>query len=151
MPPVIRKMRHSDLAALVKLRHVTFFDDGKISREADRAGLAKLIDGDGFEAGFVAEIDGEPIGSCLFVREEIEPLHEVSPWLAGLVVAENHRGQGLGTTLIAAVERHAHAVGCREFYLYTDSAEALYIKLGWTVAERMDIDGEPLVLMKRKL
>lgn len=151
MSPIIREMRHSDLAALVALRRATFFDDGKISEEADRAGLAKLIDGDGFEAGFVAEIDGLPIGSCLFVREEIEPLHDVSPWLAGLVVAEEHRGQGLGRTLVEAVERHAHAEGCRELYLYTDSAEALYAKLGWAVAERMVVDDEPLVLMKRKL
>lgn len=151
MSAIIRKMRHSDLAVLVALRHAAFFDDGKISMEADRDGLEKLIDGDGFEAGFVAEIDGEPIGSCLFVREEIEPLHDVSPWLAGLVVAEKHRGQGLGRTLAEAVERHAYAAGCQELYLYTDSAEALYAKLGWTVADRMVIDGEPLVLMKRKL
>lgn len=102
MFPIIRKMRHSDIGPLTGLRQVTFFEDGKISREADAAGLANLIDGDGYDAGFVA-----------------------------------------------IVEKHARSVGCDELYLYTDAAEALYAKLGWVVAERMVIDGEPLMLMKR--
>ena len=149
MSPTIRKMRHPDIGPLTGLRQITFFEDGKISREADAAGLANLIDGDGYEAGFVAEVDGELAGSCLFVREEIEPLHDVSPWLAGLVVAEPYRGRGLSRLLVEIVEKHARSVGCDELYLYTDAAEALYAKLGWVVAERMVIDGEPLMLMKR--
>lgn len=150
MSPIIRKMRHSDLASLTALRHVAFFADGNHTREADAIALSGLIDGDGFETGFVVEVDGELAGSCLFVREEIEPLHDVSPWLAGLVVATPYRGDGLGRMLIEAVEKHARSVGCNELYLYADAAEALYAKLGWAVAERMVIDGEPLVLMKRK-
>ena len=31
----------------------------------------------------VAKVDGEPIGTCLLVGSEIEPNHDVSPWLAG--------------------------------------------------------------------
>lgn len=151
MSPIIRKMRHSDLAWLVELRQITFFEDGKISRTADAAGLTELIDGDGFETGFVAEIDGKPAGSCLFVREEIEPLHDISPWLAGLVVAEPYRRRGLSRMLVGAVEEHARSVGSNELHLYTDAAEGLYARLGWAVAERMVIDGEPLVLMKREL
>ncbi|WGD55136.1 hypothetical protein QA641_15325 [Bradyrhizobium sp. CB1650] len=32
----------------------------------------------------VAKADDEPIGMCLLVDSEIEPNHDVSPWLAGL-------------------------------------------------------------------
>lgn len=151
MSPIIRKMRHSDLAPLAELRHVIFFGDGKITQEADTADLAKLIEGDGYEVGYIAEVDGKLAGSCLFVREEIERLHDVSPWLAGLIVAEAYRGHGLGSKLVRAVEKHAQSKGCDELYLYTDSAEALYSKLGWAVVERTVVDGEPLVLMKRKV
>lgn len=150
MSIIIRIMRHSDLASLAALRHVAFFADGKHAREADVLALARLVEGDGFEAVFVAEVDGELAGSCLFVREEIEPLHDVSPWLAGLVVAEHHRGRGLGRMLIEAVETHARSANCRELYLYTDAAVALYARLGWIAVERMVVDGEPLVLMQRK-
>lgn len=150
MSPIIRKMRHSDLAPLAALRHVAFFADGKHSQEADIIALGGLLDGDDLEVGLVAEVDGKPVGSCLLVREEIDPLHDLSPWLAGLIVAESHRGQGLGRVLVEAIEQHAKAVGCKDIYLYTDAAEALYAKLGWIVVERMLVDSEPLVLMQRK-
>ncbi len=151
MSIVIRMMRHSDLVPLAALRHATFFAEGGHTQEADVVALASLVEGDGFEAGLVAEIDGELAGSCLFVREEFEPLHDVSPWLAGLVVAEPYRGRGLGRMLIETVEKHARSVRCNDLYLYTDAAEALYARLGWVAVERMVIDGAPLVLMQRKL
>ena len=44
----------------------------------------------------VAKLDGEPIGTCLLVGSEIEPNHDVSPWLAGLFVVPERRRQGAG-------------------------------------------------------
>ena len=42
----------------------------------------------------VAKVDGEPIGTCLLVGSEIEPNHDVSPWLAGLFVVPERRQKG---------------------------------------------------------
>jgi len=42
-------------------------------------------------------------------------------------------------------------VGCGELHLYTITAEPLYAKLGWTVRERFDSNGEKFVLMARSL
>ena len=42
----------------------------------------------------VAKVDGEPIGTCLLVGSEIEPNHDVSPWLAGLLVVPERRSAG---------------------------------------------------------
>jgi hypothetical protein len=42
----------------------------------------------------VAKADGAPIGTCLLVESEIEPNHDVSPWLAGLFVAPERRQKG---------------------------------------------------------
>ncbi|MBV9462421.1 MAG: GNAT family N-acetyltransferase [Bradyrhizobium sp.] len=39
----------------------------------------------------VAGPDGETAGTCLLVESEIEPNHDVSPWLAGLFVAPEYR------------------------------------------------------------
>jgi predicted N-acetyltransferase YhbS len=55
----------------------------------------------------VAKADGEPIGTCLLVKSEIEPNHDVSPWLAGLFVVPEHRRKGAGSTLVRAIEDHA--------------------------------------------
>jgi hypothetical protein len=38
----------------------------------------------------VAKADGEPVGTCLLVESEIEPNHDVSPWLAGLFVVPSN-------------------------------------------------------------
>jgi GNAT superfamily N-acetyltransferase len=50
----------------------------------------------------VAKADGEPVGTCLLVESEIEPNHDVSPWLAGLFVVPEHRRKGAGAALIRA-------------------------------------------------
>jgi GNAT superfamily N-acetyltransferase len=48
----------------------------------------------------VARVDGEPIGTCLLVGSEIEPNHDVSPWLAGLFVVPERRRKGAGAILV---------------------------------------------------
>jgi predicted N-acetyltransferase YhbS len=52
----------------------------------------------------VAKADGEPVGTCLLVESEIEPNHDVSPWLAGLFVVPEHRQKGAGAALVRATE-----------------------------------------------
>ena len=46
----------------------------------------------------VAKADGEAIGTCLLTESEIEPNHDVSPWLAGLFVVPGHRRKGAGAS-----------------------------------------------------
>jgi predicted N-acetyltransferase YhbS len=48
----------------------------------------------------VAKADGEPVGTCLLVESEIEPNHDVSPWLAGLFVVPEHRRKGAGAACV---------------------------------------------------
>src|SRR5258708_11895014 len=55
----------------------------------------------------IAKADGEPIGTCLLVESEIEPNHDVSPWLASLFVVPAHRRQGAGAVLVGAIEDQA--------------------------------------------
>jgi GNAT superfamily N-acetyltransferase len=59
----------------------------------------------------VAKVDGEPIGTCLLVESEIEPNHDVSPWLAGLFIVPEHRRKGAGAELVRAVEDQARQRG----------------------------------------
>ena len=55
----------------------------------------------------VAKADGEPIGTCLLAESEIEPNHDVSPWLAGLFVVPERRRKGAGAVLVRAIEDQA--------------------------------------------
>ena len=63
----------------------------------------------------VAKLDGEPIGTCLLVEREIEPNHDVSPWLAGLFVTPAHRRKGAGAVLVRAGLSASSACKCRGY------------------------------------
>lgn len=147
----VRPLQATDIGVIAALRHAAFFSDGKRTLDEDAAGLLDLLRGDGYEAAFVVEVDGRPVGTCLFVRQEIGALHQVTPWLAGLVVASPFRRLGLGRSLVGAVETHAAKVGCGKLHLYTEDAEPFYRALGWSVTERMTVKGEPLILMNKAI
>lgn len=151
MRPTIEAMAEGDVEAIAGLRLEAFFEGTGRTLEEDVAGLRGLIAGDGFEAAFVARERGRPIGSCLLVRDEISSPHDLTPWLAGLVVEEAYRGGGIGTALVKTVEAHAASAGIGMLYLYTWQARGFYEALGWTAVETFKQDGEPMLLMSRKL
>jgi GNAT superfamily N-acetyltransferase len=105
----------------------------------------------GYETALLAEVDGRPAGICLFVREEIDPKHDLTPWLAALYVAPKFRKRSVGSALVRAIEQHARDVSCAQLHLYTITAEPFYARLGWSVRERFDWHGEKFVLMAREL
>jgi len=149
MPPVVEAMREADVGAIARLRFDAFFRGSTRTLEEDAAGLRALLDSDSAEAAFVARIDGMAVGSVLLVRRELEPAHDLTPWLAGLVVAEPHRGGGIGSALVGAVERRAAAAGFGALYLYTWESRDFYSRLGWEQVETFRQDGEPMMLMSR--
>ena len=132
-------------------RYDAFFAQDGSTFEESRDALRAWMGGLGYETALLAEVDGEPAGSCLFVREEIDPKHDLTPWLAALYVAPEFRRRGVGRALVRAIEQHARSVGCRELFLYTVTAEMVYAKLGWTVRDRFDSNGVPFVLMAQAL
>jgi GNAT superfamily N-acetyltransferase len=101
--------------------------------------------------GLVAKADGEPIGTCLLVESEIEPNHDVSPWLAGLFVVPEHRRQGAGAVLVRAIEDQARERGFSRLYLYTRDAVGFYLRLGWSVHDHTDWKGQQTAFMVRDL
>jgi GNAT superfamily N-acetyltransferase len=99
----------------------------------------------------VAKADGEPAGTCLLVESEIEPNHDVSPWLAGLFVDPEHRRKGAGAALVRAIEDQARQREFSRLYLYTSDAVGFYKSLGWQVLDRTNWKGFDTALMVRDL
>jgi predicted N-acetyltransferase YhbS len=99
----------------------------------------------------VAKADGEPIGTCLLTESEIEPNHDVSPWLAGLFVVPERRRKGAGAVLVRAIEDQARQRGSSRLYLYTSDAVLFYERLGWEVLDRTNWKGFDTALMVRDL
>ncbi|WP_032925558.1 GNAT family N-acetyltransferase [Mesorhizobium loti] len=144
-------MTESDVEAAARLRVAAFFEDSARTAEEDADGLRLLLAGDGFEKALVARIGNLPVGTCLLVRHELEPAHDLTPWLAGLVVDHHHRNKGIGRALVAAIESRASSIGVERLYLYTWEARDFYAGVGWTVVEPFEQDGHPMLLMAREL
>jgi GNAT superfamily N-acetyltransferase len=99
----------------------------------------------------VAKAHGEPIGTCLLVESEIEPNHDVSPWLAGLFVVPEYRRKGAGAVLVRAIEDQARQRGFSRLYLYTIDSAGFYARLGWSVLDRTNWKGFDTALLVRDL
>ena len=132
-------------------RHDAFLADFDVSFE-EGVGHLHAVDADPGEAALVASEGEVPLGLCLLVRNELDPVHDLTPWLASLYVHEPYRGRGIGRALVRAVEDQARSLGHRRVHLYTDSAEQFYAHCcGWSTVEHFDWDGHPCVLMHRDL
>ena len=79
---------------------------------------------------FMAELNGEVVGTCALMRE-----HEGEFELAKMTVAESARGLGVGRALGEAAIAYARSIGARRIELFTNSsltpAIALYHTLGF--------------------
>jgi len=91
----------------------------------------------GFPITFVAVSDSEIAGSVSLHETEADDRPDYRPYLGALFVRSDHRGRGLGTALVRAVESHASRVGYSAIYLNAaDVFAPFYEQLGWRVVER---------------
>jgi amino-acid N-acetyltransferase len=88
------------------------------------------ITGEHLEHFFFVGFDGSPTG--LIGLE----LYGTDALLRSLVVVEDVRRKGLGSTLIDHAERYAASKGVRSIYLLTTTAEAFFKRLGYERIER---------------
>lgn len=123
----------------------------KASFEEELKSLELFASDQSLGVALVARTGGEPIGTCLLAESEIEPNHDVSPWLAGLFVVPAHRRMGAGAALVHAVELQARLRGFSRLYLYTTAASGYYARLGWSLVDRTNWRGFDTAFMARDL
>jgi amino-acid N-acetyltransferase len=91
----------------------------------------------------VSDVSAEHLEHFFFVGSDGSPtglvgleLYGTDALLRSLVVAENVRAKGLGSTLINHAEQYAASKGVRSIYLLTTTAEAFFKRLGYVGIER---------------
>lgn len=144
---------HLDLVPLVARWHWDEWggDYENTSLEAWTAALATKTRTDGMPCGWVAFVDDAPVGSVFLELDGVEPRPELTPDLGGLYVLPPHRGRGIGSALVLACEAGARQFGVDELYLYTESAETLYARLGRETFESTEFKNQPVAIMRRSL
>jgi len=97
----------------------------------------------------VVALEGaELLGGALLIDSDLDLRPELTPWLAGVYVKAEHRGKGVASQLVNRVVEEAAALGVPELYLYTDTSQSLYARLGWQVVEKLIYEELPVVVMK---
>jgi GNAT superfamily N-acetyltransferase len=99
----------------------------------------------------VALEDAALVGSAMLVANDMDTRPDLTPWLAGVYVAEDARGLGYGAALVRRIESEAAAIGVERLYLYTPDAEEFYARLGWTVDERCRYLGQRVAVMSKPI
>ena len=91
-----------------------------------------------FHALYVADKDGQ-ISGWIHVHAYPLPEADFRAELGGLVVAEKHRGSGVGKTLLTAAEEWARRNGCRELWLRSNvirtEAHQFYLARGYEIVK----------------
>ncbi|OYU73760.1 MAG: hypothetical protein CFE45_36475, partial [Burkholderiales bacterium PBB5] len=82
----------------------------------------------------VALLAGQPVGVANLVANDADDRPDWTPWLAGVVVRDDCRGQGIGSRLVRAVLADAHRLGVPRVYFGT-SGPGFYHRLGAVVHE----------------
>ena len=91
------------------------------------------------------------LGTVCLKTHDMDTRTELSPWLAGLFVAPDHRRRGIGAQLVRAIENQALSLGIDNLYLYTPASEQFYLARGWHSLEHTDYHGHPVVIMRKAL
>lgn len=134
--------------------------------QPDPKGVEKLLhermDNPRFPEAALAAISeqGKLLGTASFVEYDNpqfqaktghDPQAFLKVWLADLYVAQDQRGQGIGTVLLKAIEAVAGQAGHAGIHLYTEDQQAFYGNRGWGVLRQDSAGGEPVTIMSKPL
>ncbi|WP_193171051.1 GNAT family N-acetyltransferase [Nisaea nitritireducens] len=89
------------------------------------------------------------IGMASLVDHDLDERPDLLHWLASVYVPPAFRKTGIASALIEAVEREAALRDIACMYLYTNTAEQLYTRLGWEVSERFQRGPEGFTIMRK--
>ncbi len=121
--------------------------DGKGDAKAD---LSACNNRDTLPVCLVALDDaGEALGTIAIRETSVGSGLAQGPWLTGLYVAPEHRGKGVGTALVAALEREAARLHFKAVYTSTDAADGIMRRRGWeSIGSAQSLRGEVAVFRR---
>ena len=106
--------------------------------------------GGGIPTAFVAVLGADVVGLACLVECDIESHQHLTPWLASVLVAPEHRGRGIGSALCERATE-ARLLGVEKLYLFTFNRQRLYGRLGWLALENALYAGASGTIMVRTL
>ena len=92
----------------------------------------------------------ELLGTVSLISDDLPGFEQWNPWLASLFVLPQHRSKGVAAFLVRQAEEILIQNGIRRAYLFTESAQGLFFKLGWQPVEETFCHGHPVTIFKKE-
>lgn len=90
------------------------------------------------------------IATVTLARKDLDERPNLTPWLAGVFVTPARRGNGYVYHLLGAFDAACREASVKTAWLFTNTAENVYLRAGWQVVEIVDRPGKlPVTLMSR--
>jgi GNAT superfamily N-acetyltransferase len=108
---------------------------------------------DALPVTFVAvDARGEAVGAVGLGEFDLEERRDRSPWVLGMIVRADRRGEGIGQALLARLDSFLAERGDTRAWVATgDRAVGFYQRCGWRVEERLRQDsGSQTVVLSRQ-
>src|SRR5687767_21860 len=115
--------------------------------EARMARLGGWGERDRIPLTVVAHDNGELLGSASLIPHDMDTRMELTPWLAGVFVAPEHRRRGIGAALVRQIMAEAGRLNVPVLYLYTVHSEKFYASLGWSLQEHSTYRDQNIAIM----
>ena len=91
------------------------------------------------------------VGTVTLARKDLDERPDLTPWLAGVFVIPDRRGRGYVSHLFTEFEAACRAASVEVAWLYTNTAERVYLRAGWNAAEVIQRPGRPPVTLMRRI
>lgn len=95
--------------------------------------------------------DDDVLGTAALKSESVGSELGVGPWLAALLVGEQHRGKGIGWALVEAITAEAKRLGFDALYISTEVAESRLGRRGWQKAGTSESLRGPITVYRRDI
>lgn len=101
-------------------------------------------------------LDGTPVSTGglydhVGLLDKVPGLKIHKKWLALIYTIPDKRSKGYGALICKFIQDHAKNLGLNKIHLFTDTAEHLYKRLGWTEIEKITISDRNIVIMTKDL
>lgn len=96
--------------------------------------------------------DGDVLGAVGLDEFDLDERRDTSPWVTGMIVRADRRGEGIGRVLMAELERWATRQGVAGIWVGTDLAAGFYERCGWVPLEAFtDATGQRITVLHKHL
>ena len=95
--------------------------------------------------------DDDVLGTAALKSDSVGSEIGVGPWLAAVLVASDHRGKGVATALVKAIEGEAARLGFEAIYTSTSPADGKLERKGWQAFGASESLRAPVAIYRRQV